>query len=244
VAVDRPEWRAKNRENLLNRLPTMRGPSANSPLEKLVQAALMKTGISFSTQRVLLGRYCVDVLIQQAPVIIEADGAFHQLRKEKDAKRDADLIEAGYKVFRFTGTRINRDAMGCVAEVVEAAGLTRDANPVADIRTGMMGLENPNWNGGKRTVTCARCGAESKRNAFQTQWERTFCNSQCYGAWMSAHPGESNRRLRIDWSELPALYAGNTPVADLMQRYGCGKRTIYRQLRKMGISLRSSGKSG
>ena len=199
TAVDRPEWRAKNRENLLKRLPTMRGPSANSPLEKLLQAALMKTGISFSTQRVMLGRYCVDILIDQAPVIIEADGALHHLRKEKDAKRDADLAEAGYRTFRFTGSRINRDAMGCVAEVVAAAGLTPDANPVADIRTGMMGEENPNWTGGLRTVTCAHCGAESKRNAFRTTTgKRMFCNQKCYGAWLRAHPEESNRRKWAD----------------------------------------------
>jgi very-short-patch-repair endonuclease len=243
AAVDRPEWRAKSRENLLKRLPTMRGPSANSPLEKLLQAALLKTGISFSTQRVLLGRYCVDILIDQAPVIIEADGAHHHLRKQQDAERDAALSAAGYRIFRFTGSRINRDATACVTEVVSAAGLTPDANPVADIRTGMMGPENPNWGGGPRTVTCAYCGAETQRNAARTQVKRAFCNSECYGGWMSAHPEESNRRLRIDWSELPVLYAGNMPVADLMQRYGCGKQTIYRQLRKMGISLRSPGKS-
>ena len=37
TASDRPEWRAKSRENLLKRLPSMRGPSANSPLERLLQ---------------------------------------------------------------------------------------------------------------------------------------------------------------------------------------------------------------
>ena len=47
TAVDRPEWRAKNRENLLKRLPTMRGPSANSPLEKLLQAALAEDRLQF-----------------------------------------------------------------------------------------------------------------------------------------------------------------------------------------------------
>lgn len=144
TAIDRPEWKAKNRENLLKRLPTMRGPSANSPLEKLLHAALLKTGISFSTQRVLLGRYCVDILIDQAPVIIEADGTLHNLRKQQDAERDVALSEAGYRVFRFTGKPINRDAMACIAEVVTETGLVPDVEPVADIRTGMMGPENPN----------------------------------------------------------------------------------------------------
>jgi very-short-patch-repair endonuclease len=243
AAVDRPEWRAKNRENLLKRLPTMNGPSANSPLEKLLQAALLKTGISFSTQRVLLGRYCVDILIAQAPVIIEADGARHHLRKKQDMERDAALGDAGYRVFRFTGTRINRDALACIAEVIAEAGLTPDAEPVADIRTGMMGPENPNWTGGPQAVTCAHCGAETTRNAYRTQVKRKFCNSKCYGAWMSAHPEESNRRRKADWSELPALYASKLPVADLMERYGCGKSTIYRQLREMGIDPRSPAKS-
>jgi len=52
---------------------------------------------------------------------------------------------------------------------------------------------------------------------------------------------ESNCRLRIDWSELPVPYADDAPLADMMQRYSCGKRAIYRQRRMMGISLRSSG---
>lgn len=238
AAVDRPEWRAKNRENLLKRLPTIRGPSANLPLEKLLQAALLKTGISFSTQRRLLDRYCVDILIDQARVIIEADGAFHHLRKEQDAERDAALTEAGYKVFRFTGTRINTDAMACIAEVVKEARLTPDAEPVADIRTGMMGPENPNWGGGPQIVMCAQCGAETTRNAFRTSVSRPFCNSKCYGAWMSAHPEESNRRLPIDWSELPALYTAGAPMAGLMQKYGCSRNTLHRQLRRMGVSPR------
>jgi DNA-binding NtrC family response regulator len=100
----------------------------------------------------------------------------------------------------------------------------------------MMGPENPNWNGGPRTVTCAHCGAETKRNAFQTQWKRTFCNSQCYGAWMHAHPEESNRRKNIDWSDLPALYASGLSVEELLQRYGVGRTTLYRKLQQAGIT--------
>ncbi len=243
AAIDRPEYRAKMRENLLKRLPTMRGPSANSPLEKLLQAALMKSGISFSTQRVLLGQYCVDILIDQAPVIVEADGALHHLRKEQDAKRDGALTEAGYRVFRFTGSQINTDAMGCIAEIVKATRLTPDTEPVADIRTGMMGPENPNWTGGPQAVTCAQCGAETSRSTYRTKVRRTFCDSQCYGAWMSAHPEQSNRRLRIDWSELPALYAAGAPMADLMQRYGCSRNTLHRQLRRMGVNPRRRSRS-
>jgi very-short-patch-repair endonuclease len=234
-ATHTPEFRAKSRENLLKRLPTMRGPSANSPLERLLQAALIKAGISFSTQRVLIGRYCVDILLQQAPVILEADGALHHLRKAQDAERDANLTAAGYRVFRFSGTRINDNSEQCVAEVVEACGLVADTEPVFDIRTGISGSDSNFWTGGPVTVTCGQCGAETKRNAFRTKQEKMFCNAKCYGKWMAAHPEASNRRLRIDWSELPALYAGGVPLADLMQRYDCGKNTIYRQLKRMGV---------
>lgn len=246
AAVNTPEWRAKNRENLLKRLPSMMGASANSPLEKLLQAALLKSGISFSTQRVLLGRYCADILITQKPVVVEADGAVHNLpaAKARDAERDAALTEAGYQVFRFSGTRINRDAAACIAEVIAEAGLTPDAEPVADIRTGMKGEENPNWTGGPQAATCAQCGAVTTRPRHRTTVKRTFCNSKCYGAWMRAHPEESNRWLKTDWSELPALYAAGAPIAELTQRFQCSRNTIFRQLKRMDVPMRRSpGKS-
>ena len=238
VAVDRPEWRAKNRENLLKRLPTMRGPSANSPLEKLLQAALMKAGLSFSTQRVLLGLYCVDILLQQAPIVLEADGALHNLRKEQDAERDRNLTGAGYRVFRFTGSRINRGADQCVTEVIEACGLVPDTDPVADIRTGMMGPENPNWNGGPRVFICEQCGAETARNAYRAKQEKKFCNSKCYGDWLTAHPDASNRRLKIDLSDLPALYASGLRQRELAGHYGVSLNTIQRAMARMGVAGR------
>ena len=55
---------------------------------------------------------------------------------------------------------------------------------------------------------------------------------------MSAHPEESNRRLRIDWSELPALYAAGIPLAELVQKYACSRYTLHRQLRRMGVDPR------
>ncbi len=242
AAIDRPEWRAKSRENLLKRLPGMTGPSANSPLEKLLQAALMKTGIGFSTQRVLLDRYCVDILINQARVILEADGALHHLRKAQDAERDAALGEAGYQVFRFSGSEINRDAMGCVAKVTKACGLEPDELPVYDIRTGMMGEENPNWQGGPVTVICEQCGAETTRNAFRLKQKKRFCNSKCYGAWLSEHPEQGNRKLHTDFTDLPALYEDGMSMAALAERYECSVPTIGRRLNLMGAKMRRPGR--
>lgn len=239
AATSTPEFAAKSRENLLRRLPQMRGPSANSPLEKLLQAALLKAGISFSTQRVLLGHYCVDILIQQAPVILEADGALHHLRKEQDDVRDAALLAAGYKVFRFSGSDINRSAERCVRKVIDACGLAADTEPVADIRTGMMGAENPNWGGGPVTVICDNCGAETTRNSYRLNMKKRFCNSKCYGAWLRAHPEASNRRLKKDFSDLPALYASGMTQQELASHYDCGLHTIQRTMRRMGMEGRS-----
>ena len=229
------------RENLLARLPLMRGPSANSPLEKLLQAALIKAGLSFSTQRVLLGRYCVDILLQQAPVILEADGALHHLHKEQDAERDAALAAAGYRVFRFTGSQINRGADKCVTTVIEACGLTPDTDPVADVRTGMMGPENPNWQGGPVIVVCTQCGAETERNAYRTGEKKMFCNSSCYGAWLTDHPEQSNRTLRTDFSDLPSLYASGMTMAELAEHFDCGRNTIVRRMKLMGVQPRKPG---
>jgi very-short-patch-repair endonuclease len=200
AAVNTPEWLAKNRENLLKRLPSMMGASANSPLEKLLHAALLKSGISFSTQRVLLGRYCADILVTQKPVVIEADGAAHNLpvTRARDAERDAAMRDAGYQVFRFNGTRINLDAMGCVAEVIAKAGLTPDAEPVADIRTGMMGSENPNSAGDPtQPVFCENCGAELDWYVYRYRAMRQkFCNEECYRSWLTGHPAAKDVPLR------------------------------------------------
>jgi very-short-patch-repair endonuclease len=243
ATVDNPEWRAKMRENLLKRLPTMRGPSANSPLEKFLQAALMKAGIGFSTQRVLLGRYCVDILLHQAPVILEADGAFHHLREKQDAERDAALTAAGYRVFRFNGTEINRDAEECVAKVAAACSLTPDTDPVYDIRTGMMGSDNPNWNGGPQTVPCDYCGKPVIKDAFNARvMKRKFCDSKCYGAWMHEHPEESNRLLAIDWSDLASLYASGMTMRQLALHYGCGVHAVKSAMERQGITSRPPGR--
>jgi len=179
---DDPVWREEQRKKWLERLPTMIGPAANSPLERLLHRALRKAGISFSTQRRLLGRYCVDILITQRPVIIEADGNVHLRQGDKDARRDADLRAAGYEVFRFTGKPICNDPDGCVQQVIDAAGLARDAEPVYDIRNGMSGPDSPTWKGGKPEWICAVCGTKF-RAWLRNGKPRTTCSRECQAEW-------------------------------------------------------------
>lgn len=78
---------------------------------------------------VLEGKYRADFLLtamfehSKKPlyIIIECDGHdFHERTKEqaaRDRRRDRDMTAAGFKVFRFTGSEIFRDADRCAAEV-------------------------------------------------------------------------------------------------------------------------------
>jgi very-short-patch-repair endonuclease len=193
AAVNTPEFKEAHRRSLITRYDTLRGSATDSPLEALLHGALKRAGLSFTTQRGKLGRYVVDIELHQAPVIIEADGFSHRLdrRKARDADRDADLIEAGYRIHRFTGTEINADPDACIRTVIEAEGLTPDTAPAADIRRGGRGPENPNWKGAQIEHTCSHCGVTFIQHRANRTYAKTFCNQKCYGAWMLAHPEAS-----------------------------------------------------
>ena len=74
--------------------------------------------------------YRVDFLASQYPyvdgkvVAIECDGHdFHERTKEqaaRDRQKDRDLQAAGYRVLRFTGSEIYRDAFRCADETLKA----------------------------------------------------------------------------------------------------------------------------
>lgn len=76
-----------------------------------------------------LGPYRADFVIglveypSAQRVVVECDGHdYHERTKEQashDRKRDRAMQSAGYKVFRFTGSDIYRDAIGCAREVVK-----------------------------------------------------------------------------------------------------------------------------
>jgi very-short-patch-repair endonuclease len=184
---DDPAWREEQRQRWLERLPSMQASrNGGSPLELYLHRALRKAGISFSTQRQLLGRYVVDILITQKPVVIEADGNMHLHAKarERDALRNAAMQEAGYEVYRFPGRPICTDADGCIRQVIEAAGLIRDAEPVYDIRNGLMAEANPRWKGGKPEWTCAKCGKRF-RAYLRNGKPPVTCGRDCQGKWQS-----------------------------------------------------------
>jgi very-short-patch-repair endonuclease len=83
-----------------------------------------------------IGRHRVDFVAHwtypeyQQKIIIECDGHnFHERTKEqaqRDRAKDRDWQNAGYRVFRFTGSEIYRDAFKCATEVFEALGMIAD----------------------------------------------------------------------------------------------------------------------
>lgn len=149
--------------------------TANTPIERRLHDALMKAGIGFTTQKRLVGRYVVDISIHQAPVIIEADGARHHSSThaaERDVVRDQAHEEAGYRVFRFTGSEINTDAAGCIQTVIDACGLVPDKEPSYDIRTKFSGADHPRWVG-MHELICEYCG-----ETFQARRRRKYCTHE------------------------------------------------------------------
>lgn len=133
--------------------------TTNTPIECRLHDALMAAGIGFTTQRRLVGRYVVDISVHQAPVVIEADGARHRAgiaAQERDAIRDAAHEAAGYRVFRFSGSEINTDAVSCIQQVIDACGLVPDKEPVYDIRTKFSGIDHPRYVG-QYELVCEYC---------------------------------------------------------------------------------------
>jgi len=184
---------------MLKRLPVMRGAATNSPIERRMQDALMAVGIGFTTQSVLLDRYLVDIEIHQAPIVIEADGAQHTLRiqKAKDAERDTALTAAGYRVFRFTGSEINADAVLCVRRVIDACFLVPDQEPIYEIRTAFTGELHPLWKGGKREFTCEICGVVFMAQPAHRKGPHIYCSMQCNGAAKRGKTASAETRAKI-----------------------------------------------
>ena len=199
-----PEFAQKSREALLKRLPTMRGPATNTAIEQRMHDALKAAGIGFTTQSILLERYLVDIELHQAPIVIEADGAQHTLRlqKAKDALRDAELTTAGYRVFRFTGSEINTDAVACVQRVIDTCGLVPDQDPVYEIRTRFSGELHPLWKGGKQEYTCENpsCGKTFLAQPKHRTGKHVYCSKKCYGkgkAGVKLGPMPAEQRAKI-----------------------------------------------
>lgn len=75
-------------------------------------------GYQFRRQRPVLN-YIADFMCKELKLVIEVDGSTHRWEEKasKDLKKEKDLIEAGFKVLRFTDGEVLRHIEG-VREVI------------------------------------------------------------------------------------------------------------------------------
>lgn len=78
-----------------------------------------KLGVWKFRRQVLIGPYIADYVCAQKKVIVELDGGVHELRRERDRKRDAYLRNRGYIVLRFENSEVLRDVPGVLAKILQ-----------------------------------------------------------------------------------------------------------------------------
>jgi very-short-patch-repair endonuclease len=88
-----------------------------TPVKNLLWAKLRKNGLGgyhFRRQQIIAG-FIVDFYCYAAGLIVEVDGAVHQLKKEADLHRDTIMMAKGFRVVRFT----NREVLKNIESVLE-----------------------------------------------------------------------------------------------------------------------------
>lgn len=113
---------ARDRKRLKCQETTTYGVT-ESPSEKLlVSAFVVVCGTEPQTQVAIEG-YRVDILMPP-DLIVEVDGhEFHSTKEQRqaDCVRDQDLMLAGYRVVRFTGSQVWADAQACARRALRIA---------------------------------------------------------------------------------------------------------------------------
>jgi len=92
--------------------------AALTPSEAALWAHLRgRLGVVFRRQVLLLGRFIADFLAAAERLVIEVDGGHHVERGRADARRDALLARAGYRVLRSEAALVMRDIEATVSRV-------------------------------------------------------------------------------------------------------------------------------
>ncbi len=133
-----PAWREEQKQRWLDMLSSHRGDGSVSRPEVLLREAFRAAQVSYVSNAPLCNdRYYVDLLIQQKPIVIEADGFSHYLKsaREKDRQRDADLDITGYAVVRLDYKNIDANVSMLVQQIMEDFELQAEESPVFIDRT-------------------------------------------------------------------------------------------------------------
>lgn len=79
-------------------------------------------GVVFRRQVPLLDRFIADFLAPAERLLVEVDGPYHAERVRADARRDAALTRAGYRVLRVEAESVMSDIEAVLARVRAALG--------------------------------------------------------------------------------------------------------------------------
>ncbi len=94
-------------------------------------------GVKFRRQKVI-GPYIVDFASRGPMLVVEVDGHSHGNRVDYDAKRTRYLVNAGYKVVRFTNYDVLENMLGTLESLALVIGFfqKRDEVGSCDLRDG------------------------------------------------------------------------------------------------------------
>jgi very-short-patch-repair endonuclease len=111
---------AHDRRTLEQRARVLREASTRSEEALWRAIRARRLGVMFRRQ-VLIGRYIVDFVAPAARLVVEVDGSFHAgARWRTDARRDAALVSAGYRVLRLGAELVLRSVDVAVERIREA----------------------------------------------------------------------------------------------------------------------------
>ncbi len=89
----------------LRRLAALAAP-AESPMETRLRWLLIQAGLPRPEVQVDLGAGRADLFYQAAGLVIEYDGANHRDRLVEDNRRQNALVDAGYRLLRYTASDV------------------------------------------------------------------------------------------------------------------------------------------
>jgi very-short-patch-repair endonuclease len=75
-----------------------------------------RLGVTFRRQ-LRIGRYIVDFAAPARRLVVEVDGSFHVSRRRADARRDAALASAGYRVLRLEAQLVVNELANAVEQI-------------------------------------------------------------------------------------------------------------------------------
>jgi len=110
-----------SRQNVIDKKERIKKYSGTS-IELIMRKELKRRKIKFEPNHQLMNKYNVDMYIKPN-IVIECDGDYWHNRpgcQEKDKRRDIDLKNNGYKVFRFWEQEINTDIKKCVDKLLKS----------------------------------------------------------------------------------------------------------------------------